>query len=96
MSKAAPRVVFDCNIFAQALITQSVYHHPIDPKDSHYVDLAVASDATLIVSRDKHLLNLMIPSKPGAAEFKARLPRLLILQPETLLGLIREDDARAR
>jgi putative PIN family toxin of toxin-antitoxin system len=35
----------------------SVYHHPVDPKDSRYVDLAVASSAKLIVSRDKHLLN---------------------------------------
>src|SRR4051812_34941010 len=108
MSESAPRVVFDCNIFAQAIISPtgsagrcveetlngkvrlfwsdyvlaeirrlpdkptprklgvtleiverfiarlvpiatriesppSVYQHPHDPKDSHYVDLAVAS-----------------------------------------------------
>ena len=154
MSEAVERVVFDCNIFAQTLITPSgnagqcvervldgrvslywsdyvleeirripakptpkrlgvtpdqsellisrlmpvahlvenppsVYQHPIDPKDSHYVDWAVASNAKLIVSRDKHLLNLMNPSKPGAQQFKAMFPRLAVLQPEQLLELLR-------
>jgi uncharacterized protein len=154
MSDAVERVVFDCNIFAQTLITPSgnagkcvervldgtirlfwseyvvgeirrisdkptpkrlsvtsdqveslvarllpiahmienppsVYHHPIDPKDSHYVDLAVVSSAKLIVSRDKHLLNLTNPLKPAASEFMARFPSLAVLQPEELLELLR-------
>jgi len=67
----------------------SVYQHPIDPKDSHYVDLAVASDAKLIVSRDKHLLNLTNPAKPGALDFMLHFPRLAILQPDQLLELLR-------
>jgi putative PIN family toxin of toxin-antitoxin system len=73
----------------------SVYHHPIDPKDSHYVDLAVASDAKLIVSRDKHLLNLTDPSKPGATAFAARFPDLRVLQPEQLLALLRAENPEA-
>jgi len=154
MSDAVQRVVFDCNIFAQSLITPfgnsgqcvervldgrislfwseyvleeirripekptpmrlgvtsdkvellvarltpvahlvenppSVYRHPIDPKDSHYVDLAMASNAKLIVSRDKHLLNLMNSMKPGTREFKAMFPSLAVLQPEQLLELLR-------
>jgi putative PIN family toxin of toxin-antitoxin system len=154
MSEVVERVVFDCNIFAQTLITPSgnagkcvervldgklslfwsdyvlkevrkisekqtprrlgvtpaqiesliarltptahlvenppsVYHHPIDSKDSHYVDLAVASNAKLIVSRDKHLLNLMNLSKPGAHEFRAKFPSLVVLQPEQLLESLR-------
>jgi putative PIN family toxin of toxin-antitoxin system len=154
MNDAVERVVFDCNIFAQTLITPSgnagqcvervldgsvslfwseyvleeirripdkqtpkrlgvtpdqveslisrltpiahlvenppsVYQHPIDPKDSHYVDLAVASNAKLIVSRDKHLLNLVNSSKPEARQFKARFPNLEVLQPEQLLELLR-------
>src|SRR5437867_12050512 len=67
----------------------SVYQHPIDPKDSHYVDLAVASDAKLIVSRDKHLLNLSDASKPGAAEFIAQFPQLQVLDPAQLLKMLR-------
>jgi putative PIN family toxin of toxin-antitoxin system len=157
MSDVAERVVYDCNIFAQAIITPqgnagrcielvlegkvslfwsayvlgeilripekptpmrlgvtsmqvealiarlipvahlleppSVYQHPIDQKDSHYVDLAVAGNARLIVSRDKHLLNLMNPSKPGSFEFRARFPNLVVLQPEKLLTLIRTPES---
>jgi putative PIN family toxin of toxin-antitoxin system len=154
MSDVVERVVFDCNIFAQTLITPtgnsgqcvervldgrislfwseyvlgeirripekqtpkrlgvtldqvelliarltpvahlvenppSVYQHPIDPKDSHYVDLALASNAKLIVSRDKHLLNLMNSSRPEARQFKAKFPNLEVLQPEQLLELLR-------
>jgi putative PIN family toxin of toxin-antitoxin system len=123
MSEGPPRVVFDCVIFAQALINDSgpageclelarsssirlalseyviteirelpsklparllvttdrveafilevvalaeliedvpeVYQHPVDADDSHYVNLALAAEATLITSRDHHLLALM-------------------------------------
>ena len=122
MSAAPPRVVYDCNIFVQALINLNgpagrcvqkvkdgdvllfvspfvlaevreihlktppkygitadqtdelaravalmstvvtdipeVYRHPYDPDDSAYVNLALKSDARLIVSRDRHLLML--------------------------------------
>jgi len=122
MSSAAPQVVFDCNIFVQALINihgpagrcvqkakdgevklfvspfilaeireihlktpakygitseqteelvatvaqfatlvtdvPEIYRHPFDPDDSAYVNLALKVNAQLIVSRDRHLLNL--------------------------------------
>jgi len=67
----------------------SVYQHPVDPKDSHYVDLAVASDAKLIVSRDKHLLYLTDPSKRGATDFMASFPQLRVLEPAQLLAMLR-------
>jgi putative PIN family toxin of toxin-antitoxin system len=63
----------------------SVFVHPIDPKDSHHVNLAVSADAKLIVSRDKHLLNLTNAAKPPAKEFMARFPGLEVLPPERLL-----------
>jgi putative PIN family toxin of toxin-antitoxin system len=154
MSEDTHRVVFDCNIFAQTLITPagnaakcvervisgdirlfwsdyvlreiraipekktpkrlgvnlegvelliarlapiahliehpaSVYQHPSDPKDSHYVDLAIAANAKLIVSRDKHLLNLTNQLRPESSLFKAIFPDLVVLQPEQLLALLR-------
>ena len=36
----------------------SLFEHPIDPKDSVYVNLAIAAGATIIVTRDRHLLAL--------------------------------------
>ena len=61
------------------------YQHPIDPKDSHYVNLALAAEARLIVSRDNHLLNLMDASRPESLEFQQRFPRLSIMVPPAFL-----------
>lgn len=63
----------------------SVYRHPIDPDDSHYVDLAVASQAKLIVSRDRHLLALADATRQDGREFQSRFPDLKILDPITFL-----------
>ncbi len=56
-----------------------------DPEDAHYVNLAVAADARLIVSRDKDLLDLMDLAKPEAADFQNRYPALRILSPVEFL-----------
>jgi putative PIN family toxin of toxin-antitoxin system len=52
-----------------------------DPDDALYVNLALAADATLIVSRDRDLLDLMDAAKPEADAFQARFPALRILDP---------------
>jgi predicted nucleic acid-binding protein len=49
------------------------------------VDLAIATNSTLIVSRDRHLLNLMDASRSDGKEFKDRFPDLTILTPENLI-----------
>ena len=59
----------------------SVYHHPYDPDDSHYIDLALKADALLIVSRDRHLLMLMDSVRKEALDFQTRFPTLQILDP---------------
>jgi len=56
-----------------------------DPDDAHYVNLALAADARLIVSRDNDLPDLMDATKPEAAEFQKSYPELLILNPVALL-----------
>jgi putative PIN family toxin of toxin-antitoxin system len=58
-----------------------------DPDDAHYINLAIAADAKLVVSRDKDLLDLMDATKPEAAEFQRRYPALRILDP---VGLLRD------
>jgi putative PIN family toxin of toxin-antitoxin system len=60
-----------------------------DPDDSHYINLALASDAKLISSRDRDLLDLMDLSFPTARDFQTRFPTLRILRPEELLHYVR-------
>jgi putative PIN family toxin of toxin-antitoxin system len=63
----------------------SVFVHPVDPDDSHYIDLAIAADARIVVSRDRHLLNLVNPAKPWGDVFRPRFPHLCVLAPQNLL-----------
>ena len=66
----------------------SVFVRPRDPDDEHYVNLAIAAGASLIVSRDNDLLDLMNPQKPEGHDFLARFAHLRILPPTDLLSLL--------
>ncbi|HMO86681.1 MAG TPA: putative toxin-antitoxin system toxin component, PIN family [Lacipirellulaceae bacterium] len=68
----------------------SVFAFPRDPDDAHYVDLAVAAGAKLIVSRDKDLLSLTDGATPEGRDFQTRFPDLAILTPSELLALLGE------
>jgi putative PIN family toxin of toxin-antitoxin system len=63
-----------------------VFDYARDPDDAHYVDLAVASQANLIVSRDRDLLALNDPRDPDAVAFHQRFPEISILTPVELLA----------
>ncbi len=56
-----------------------------DPDDAQYVNLALFAAATVIVSRDNDLLDLMDGSRPEGADFQARFPQLRILTPVRFL-----------
>ncbi len=56
-----------------------------DPDDAHYVNLAAASSASVIVSRDKDLLDLMDNARPEAVDFHKRFQLLRILDPVAFL-----------
>jgi len=62
-----------------------IFDYPRDPDDAHYVNLALAAAATLIVSRDKDLLDLADTTRKDGQEFHARFPQLRILDPVQLL-----------
>jgi predicted nucleic acid-binding protein len=66
-------------------IVKDDFHHPIDPDDSCYVNLALTGDASIIVSRDRHLLGLNDATKPWSADFRARFPTLRIIPVEQFL-----------
>lgn len=61
------------------------FTHPVDPDDSHYVNLAIASDASHILTNDKHLLGLMDVSTATGRAFRAKYPGIVIATPEEFL-----------
>jgi putative PIN family toxin of toxin-antitoxin system len=64
-----------------------VFVYQRDPDDAHYINLALAAGAKLIVSRDRDLLDLMDATKSEAVEFQKRFPTIQILDP---VGFLRE------
>lgn len=71
------------NVLKVATLVPSVpevFTYERDPDDGHYVNLALAADAKLIVSRDRDLLDLSGTSK-DAVEFQRTFPGLRVLDP---------------
>ena len=65
-----------------------VFTYPRDPKDEHYVDLAIAVGARLVVSRDRDLLALADPKDPAGRDFQARFPAISGITPIELLAAL--------
>lgn len=63
-----------------------------DRKDSPYLDLAIATDSSYVVTRDNDMLDLMDESKPGAADFKKLFPALQIVDPVHFLRIVRSQE----
>jgi putative PIN family toxin of toxin-antitoxin system len=70
-----------------------------DPKDSKYVNLAVAAEAPYLVTTDRDLLDLMDQSAVAGRDFQDRFPGLRVLDPIAFLDAIkktaREESDRA-
>jgi putative PIN family toxin of toxin-antitoxin system len=62
-----------------------VFTYPRDPDDAHYVNLALAAHATLIVSHDRDLLDLMDANLVESRAFRTRFPDLQIITPVEFL-----------
>jgi putative PIN family toxin of toxin-antitoxin system len=65
-----------------------VFTYARDPDDAHYVNLALKAGATLIVSRDKDLLDLNNSARAEGRDFVQRFPQLRIMQPTELIALL--------
>jgi len=82
--------------FLQALIRKATiipdvpqqFAYERDPKDEPYINLAIASGASYLVSRDNDLLDLMYD-----ANFCIQFPKLTILDPVAFLRTYREYQA---
>ena len=67
----------------KAVLIQNVpeeFQYPRDPKDEMYLNLAIVTNATYLVSRDEDLLDLMNTSTDVAREFRRRFPFLRIMK----------------
>jgi len=56
------------------------FHYQRDPKDEAYVNLAMVTNASYLVSQDKDLLDLMTSASDEALRFRLRYPSLRILK----------------
>jgi len=84
------RLLADVTTFALRIETvPQRYVLERDPDDSHYINLALASGAQLITSRDRHLLDLTDRTSKTGDEFGIQFPDLRILTPEQLLSRIK-------
>lgn len=88
------RVVFGCNVYFSG---DYISPRPCLPTSRSCVgrgpftlcvDLAIAVDAKLIVSRDKDLLSLRDPATIEGKDFMSRFPDLEILTPPEVLKLL--------
>jgi predicted nucleic acid-binding protein len=56
-----------------------------DPKDSKYLNLAIAGSAELVVSRDNDLLDLMRSTDAESTAFRTAYPNIRIVDPVAFL-----------
>ncbi len=66
----------------------SVFSYARDPKDEKYINLAVASGAEYIVSRDTDLLDLMTGYDDDSREFRQRFRPLKVIEPLEFLKIV--------
>lgn len=60
---------------------------PRDPRDEKFVELAIAGNATHLVTLDDDLLSLRDTPSDAAKQLRQRLPNLQIVRPATLLNI---------
>lgn len=65
-----------------------VYTVQRDPKDSKYVNLALAAEAPYLVTADHDLLDLMNSATSDGRDFVRRFPKLRMLDPVAFLNEI--------
>jgi predicted nucleic acid-binding protein len=70
----------------------TAFEYPRDPDDAPYINLAIATGANLIVSRDRDLLDLMQPGSADGTRLRADHPTFRVLTPPQLLQQV--EDAR--
>jgi len=76
---------------AKAILITNVpeeFHYERDPDDEMYINLAIVTNATYLVSRDRDLLDLMSKHTDLATEFQLRYPFLRIMKAPEFIAAI--------
>jgi len=60
---------------------------PRDPHDEKFIELAIASTATHLVTSDNDLLSLPMGRSDAARRFRQRLPTIQVLTPEVFVAM---------
>ena len=61
------------------------FRYPRDPDDEVYVNLALVTHASYLVTYDRDLLDLMVKNNEEAISFRHRFPGLKIVEPQAFL-----------
>ncbi len=69
------------------------FSYPRDEDDEPYINLAVASGANFIISRDRDLLDLMTGYSDECKEFRRRFRSLKMVEPVEFLTLLEESES---
>jgi putative PIN family toxin of toxin-antitoxin system len=64
-----------------------------DPKDSKYLNLAIAAGAQYVVTSDRDLLDLMEVASSAGLEFRARFPSVHVVQPDEFQRIVEASGA---
>jgi putative PIN family toxin of toxin-antitoxin system len=56
-----------------------------DPRDAMFVELAIAGEATHLITMDADLLSLPTARTDAAKRFRRRLPRLIVQTPQSFI-----------
>jgi len=73
---------------ANAILTANIpeeYHYERDPDDEMYINLAIVTSASYLVSKDDDLLDLMSADTDVAREFRNRYPFLRVLKADDFI-----------
>jgi putative PIN family toxin of toxin-antitoxin system len=75
-------------------IVPHVFDYSRAKQDEPYIDLASATAADFLVSRDKDILSLGTGHTIEAKQFRRRFPNLRVVNPVEFLAAIAKDEAR--
>lgn len=69
-------------------LVPTLWSYERDPDDAHYVNLAIACDARLVISRDRDLLDLMEDANVDGRRLRQAYPDFKVLAPPAFLKMV--------